>query len=77
MLRIARGKRLGRQLPKLFAALAHLDVTTASINLYLVPVFGVVLAITVLGEKLSLPELIGAAIVLAATLLIVRYDRAT
>jgi len=60
-----------------FAALAHLDVTTASISLYLVPVFGVVLAITVLGEKLSLPELIGAAIVLVATLLIVRYDHTT
>jgi multidrug transporter EmrE-like cation transporter len=60
-----------------FAALVHLDVTTASISLYLVPVFGVILAISVLGEKLSLPEVIGAAIVLVATLLIVRYDHAT
>ena len=57
-----------------FAALVHLDVTTASVSLYLVPVFGVILAITVLGEKLNLPEIIGAAIVLIATLLIVRYD---
>ena len=58
-----------------FAALAHLDVTTASISLYLVPVFGVVLAITVLGERLSLMEAMGAVIVLIAMLIIVRYDK--
>ncbi|MCU1250544.1 MAG: protein of unknown function transrane [Edaphobacter sp.] len=59
-----------------FKALAHLDVTTASISLYLVPVFGVALAITLLGERLHLLEILGAAIVLSATLLIVRYDNA-
>lgn len=60
-----------------FAALAHLDVTTASISLYLVPVFGVILAITILGERLHLVEIIGSAIVLVATLLIVKYDHQT
>ena len=58
-----------------FAALAHLDVTTASISLYLVPVFGVILAITILGEQLHVFEIAGALIVLSATLLIVRYDK--
>ena len=58
-----------------FKALAHLDVTTASISLYLVPVFGVFLAITLLGERLHLLEIIGAVIVLSATLLIVKYDK--
>jgi drug/metabolite transporter (DMT)-like permease len=58
-----------------FAALAHLDVTTASISLYLVPVFGVILAITILGEQLHVFEIVGALIVLSATLLIVRYDK--
>jgi len=58
-----------------FAALAHLDVTTASISLYLVPVFGVILAITILGERLHVFEIVGALIVLSATLLIVRYDK--
>jgi drug/metabolite transporter (DMT)-like permease len=57
-----------------FAALAHLDVTTASISLYLVPVFGVLLAFTILGERLHPVEILGGAIVLVATLLIVRYD---
>jgi len=59
-----------------FKALAHLDVTTASISMYLVPVFGVLLAITMLGERLNLLEILGALIVLSATVLIVRYDKA-
>jgi drug/metabolite transporter (DMT)-like permease len=57
-----------------FKALQHLDVTTASTSLYLVPVFGVALAALLLGERLSLTAIVGAAIVLIATLLVVRYD---
>jgi drug/metabolite transporter (DMT)-like permease len=57
-----------------FKALQHLDVTTASTSLYLVPVFGVLLAASLLGERLSLVALVGAAIVLISTLLVVRYD---
>lgn len=57
-----------------FKALQHLDVTTASTSLYLVPVFGVLLAAFLLGERLSPAAFGGAAIVLVATVLIVRYD---
>lgn len=57
-----------------FKALQHLDVTTASASLYLVPVFGVLLAAMVLGERLNLPAMAGAAIVLLATVLIMKYD---
>jgi drug/metabolite transporter (DMT)-like permease len=57
-----------------FKALQHLDVTTASTSLYLVPVFGVLLAALLLGERLSPAAIGGAAIVLLATLLVVRYD---
>jgi drug/metabolite transporter (DMT)-like permease len=57
-----------------FKALQHLDVTTASTSLYLVPVFGVVLAAVLLGERLSPAALTGAAIVLISTILVVRYD---
>ena len=57
-----------------FKALQHLDVTTASTSLYLVPLFGVLLAATVLGERLNLLTVVGAAIVLIATVLVVRYD---
>ena len=57
-----------------FAALQHLDVTAASMSLYLVPVFGVLLAWMLLGEHLSPASLVGTAIVLISTLLVVRYD---
>ncbi|MCE5307592.1 MAG: DMT family transporter [Acidobacteriales bacterium] len=57
-----------------FAALKRLDVATASLSLYLLPVFGVVLAAVLLDERLSAAALAGAGIVLAATLLVVRYD---
>jgi drug/metabolite transporter (DMT)-like permease len=57
-----------------FKALQHLDVTTASTSLYLVPVFGVLLAGLLLGERLNPAALIGAAIVLISTILVVRYD---
>ncbi len=57
-----------------FAALKHLDVTAASMSLYLVPLFGVILAAVLLGERLSPLALCGAAVVLAATVLIIRYD---
>ena len=58
-----------------FKALAHLDVTTASISMYLVPVFGVLLAISLLGERLNILEVLGSIIVLSATLLVVKYDK--
>jgi drug/metabolite transporter (DMT)-like permease len=60
-----------------FTALEHLDVTAASASLYLVPLFGVALAAAFLGERLGVTALVGSAIVLAATLLIVKYDNAS
>lgn len=57
-----------------FKALQHLDVTTASASLYLVPVFGVLIAVLLLGEHLNLIELIGAGVVLLSTILVMRYD---
>jgi len=57
-----------------FAALEHLDVTVASVSLYLVPIFGVLLATVLLGERLSTLAMAGSGIVLAATILIVKYD---
>jgi len=57
-----------------FAALEHLDVTVASVSLYLVPIFGVLLAAVLLGERLSAMAMAGSAIVLLATILIMKYD---
>jgi drug/metabolite transporter (DMT)-like permease len=57
-----------------FAALEHLDVTAASVSLYLVPIFGVLMAAVVLGERLSALAMVGSGIVLVATILIMKYD---
>lgn len=57
-----------------FKALQHLDVTTASATLYLVPVFGIFLAAVLLGERLNTLAIAGSGIVLVATVLIMRYD---
>jgi drug/metabolite transporter (DMT)-like permease len=57
-----------------FAALEHLDVTVASVSLYLVPIFGVLLAAVLLGERLGMLAIVGSAIVLVATILIMKYD---
>ncbi len=59
-----------------FAALRRLDVTVASLSLYLLPAFGVLLAAIFLGERLSGVAIVGSAVVLVSTLLIVRFDKA-
>jgi drug/metabolite transporter (DMT)-like permease len=59
-----------------FHVLRFLDVTVASASLYLVPVFGVILGTTLLGERLSPVAIAGATVVLASTILIMRYDTA-
>ena len=60
-----------------FYVLEHISVTVASNSLYLVPVFGVLFAVTILGEKLQPLAVVGAAIVLASTVLVMRYDTAS
>jgi drug/metabolite transporter (DMT)-like permease len=57
-------------------ALSKVDVVIASASLYLVPLFGVILAISILGEHLAPRALLGAAIVLIATLMLFRFDYA-
>lgn len=57
-----------------FYVLQFIDVTLASASLYLVPLFGVILGATLLGERLSPLAIIGAIVVLGATILIMHYD---
>jgi len=59
-----------------FQALRQVEVTVASMSLYLVPVFGVILAAVMLGERLAGQAIAGSAIVLLATVLLFRFDRA-
>jgi drug/metabolite transporter (DMT)-like permease len=58
-----------------FHVLQFLEVTVASASLYLVPLFGVILGATLLGERLSAIAAVGAAAVLGATILIMRFDQ--
>ena len=57
-----------------FHVLRHLEVTVASASLYLVPVFGVLMAAGFLGERLGATALIGTSLVLCATVLIMKFD---
>lgn len=57
-----------------FYVLQFLPVTVALSSVYLLPVFGVLLAMILLGERLGRLTLIGAVVVLASTVLIMKYD---
>jgi drug/metabolite transporter (DMT)-like permease len=57
-------------------ALRTVDVVVASASFYLMPLFGVALAFSILGERLAPGALLGAAIVLFATLMLFRFDYA-
>ena len=58
-----------------FAGLQHLDPTRAVVTSCLEPVFAIVLTAMLLGELVSPIQVVGMAIVLAATLLVQRPDR--
>jgi drug/metabolite transporter (DMT)-like permease len=64
----------GASMVLFFHVLQHLPVTVASASLYLVPVFGVLMAALFLGERLSVTAMIGTAIVLLSTVLIMKYE---
>lgn len=55
-------------------ALGTVDVVIASASLYLMPLFGVALAFSILSERLVPREFLGSAIVLVATLMLFRFD---
>ncbi|MCX6915442.1 MAG: DMT family transporter, partial [Verrucomicrobia bacterium] len=58
-----------------FYVLQHLPVTVASASLYLVPVFGILIAAAFLGERLTPVALIGTAVVLLSTVIIMKWDK--
>ena len=58
-----------------FYVLQHLPVTVASASLYLVPVFGILLAALFLGERLTPVAIAGTAVVLLSTVAIMRWDK--
>jgi drug/metabolite transporter (DMT)-like permease len=54
--------------------LTRLDATQASLSNYMIPFFGLVIAALVLHERLTLPMILGGALVLLSTLLITVYE---
>lgn len=58
-----------------FIALKHLDVTVVSLTLYMIPVFGIIIAAVFLHERLSAMAVCGAAVVLLSSTLVAKYDR--
>jgi drug/metabolite transporter (DMT)-like permease len=56
------------------AVLSRLEAVQAGLSNYLIPVFGVLIAATVLGERLTLRMMLGGVLVLASTLLVTVYD---
>jgi drug/metabolite transporter (DMT)-like permease len=55
-------------------ALRQVDVIVASASLYLVPLFGVVMAFAILKEHLLPQAVVGSVIVLLATWMLFRFD---
>ena len=64
----------GLSMMMFFYVLKWLPVTVALASTYMTPVFGVILAMLVLGERLTVPNILGSVIVLVATVLIMKYD---
>lgn len=54
--------------------LTRLDATQASLSNYMIPFFGLVIAAVVLHERLTVPMILGGALVLLSTLLITVYE---
>ncbi|MFI7241242.1 DMT family transporter [Streptomyces qinglanensis] len=63
--------------PLYFAGAAVVRAATASVVMLVEPVSATVLAVGLLGERLTLPMLLGAALLLAAVVLLTRAETAT
>jgi len=55
--------------------LKRIDASQASVSIYLLSVFGVLLSAVTLGEKVTLPQLLGGALVFAATWLTTEVEQ--
>jgi drug/metabolite transporter (DMT)-like permease len=57
-----------------FHVLQQLPVTVVSLSLYLIPVFGVLLASILVGERLTIVSIAGTALVLGSSVPLMKYD---
>jgi drug/metabolite transporter (DMT)-like permease len=57
-----------------FWVIDKIDVTQASLSIYLLPVFGVLLSTFVVKEKITAPLMFGGLLVFAGTFLVTVYE---
>ena len=57
--------------------LKRLDVSQASVSIYLLPFLGVLISAVTLGEKITLTMVVGGAVTLAGTILITSLEPTT
>lgn len=57
-----------------FNVLERIDATQASLSIYLLPVFGVLISSITVGEKVTWNLIVGGALVLGSTFLVTTYD---
>jgi drug/metabolite transporter (DMT)-like permease len=57
-----------------FWVIEKIDVTQASLSIYLLPVFGVLLSTVVVRERITAPLVVGGLLVFAATFLVTVYE---
>ncbi len=55
--------------------LSQLDLSQVSVSVYLLPVFGVALAILTLHEHVKLQQIAGGALVIVGTIALTVFDR--
>lgn len=57
-----------------FIVLERIDATQASLSIYLLPVFGVLISAVTVGEKVTWNLVLGGALVLVSTFLVTTYE---
>ena len=57
-----------------FWVIEKIDVTQASLSIYLLPVFGVLLSTVIVRERITAPLVFGGLLVFAATFLVTVYE---
>jgi drug/metabolite transporter (DMT)-like permease len=57
-----------------FWVIQHIDVTQASLSIYLMPVFGLLIAVITLREKVTVQLLAGGILVFVSTFLVTTYE---
>jgi drug/metabolite transporter (DMT)-like permease len=59
-----------------FRVLKRLEVAQVSVSVYLTALFGVILSVALLHEKMTMAQLLGGGLVLAATVFLTVFENA-